>query len=179
MIAEKHVVPIAKEIVRVLVERREKLVLAESCTAGFLCALLGQVPGVSECLCGSFVTYRAGSKRDWLGVKSETIEKYTTESIQVAEEMARGALYECEEADWSLAVVGHFGPGAPAGKDGQIHFCIAYGPEAEIAQRFTYTLTQTDRIDRQRFAAEMILTYLGRCLVKAPQNELTLESNHD
>lgn len=170
----ERIFPVSQEVVRLLLQRKERLVLAESCTAGFVCAQLGQIPGVSECLCGSFVTYRPESKRHWLGVRSETIEQYTTESIEVAEEMAYGAIMECEEAHWSLAVVGHFGPNSPVEKDGEIHVCIArYVPNegVQIHQRISHVLQDITRVRRQQNATEFILSHLGRCLVQQTNDE--------
>ena len=164
----ERIFAVSKEVVRLLIQRKERLVLAESCTAGFICAQLGQIPGVSDCLCGSFVTYRPESKIEWLGVRSETIAQHTTESMEVAEEMARGAIMECAEAHWSLAVVGHFGPNAPKEKDGEMHVCITryVDDEIQICQRISHVLQDTDRVRRQQHATEFVLSYLGRCLVQ-------------
>jgi PncC family amidohydrolase len=165
---ENRELVVAKEVVQLLVARNERLILAESCTAGYLCAVLGQIPGASECLCGSFVTYRPNSKMNWLGVRQNTIDKYTTESMEVATEMAYGALVHCLEAQWSVAVVGHFGPNAPAEKDGRIYVCIAYliDGNAHILQKLTYDLRDVGRIARQRDAVEFIISHLGRCIVE-------------
>ena len=51
-----------------LAERQERLVLAESCTGGLICATLATIPGISQWLCGSSVVYRETTKRDWLGI---------------------------------------------------------------------------------------------------------------
>ena len=164
----ERVLPVTREVVRILLRRKERIVLAESCTAGMLCALLGQIPGVSECLCGSFVTYRPEAKKDWLGVGSQVIAKHTTESIEVAEEMARGALVECTEADWAIAIVGHLGPDAPVDQDGKIYVCIARYADGTpaIYQRIEHVLGSHERTHRQRDAAEFVLSQFGRCLVQ-------------
>lgn len=162
----------AKEVFRRLKERQELVVFAESCTAGAICALFAQVPGVSDVLCGSFVTYQANSKRFWLNVSSETIDQFTCESPQVAAEMARNVLYEATEATWSVAIVGHLGPNAGE-KDGHIWVSVARyvdhepGLGEEVIFSSNYVLRSNDRIARQREAAEFALTQLARHLVAA------------
>ena len=68
-----------------------KLVLAESCTGGLAAANLVAIEGASQYLCGSFVTYRPAIKKQWLGIRDETIEKHTCESQEVCTEMAVSA----------------------------------------------------------------------------------------
>ena len=58
----------AEQLVRQLEQAGRKLVLAESCTGGLIAAELAKVPGVSNWLCGSAVTYRIPVKIDWLNV---------------------------------------------------------------------------------------------------------------
>jgi len=116
---------VVREVVTGLCEREEKIVFAESCTAGMISATLATIPGASKCLCGSFVTYRPKMKRRLLGVKAKTLKKHTAESPQVAKQMAVGALEKCSEAHWSVSIVGHFGPGSPPDKDGKVWIAIA------------------------------------------------------
>lgn len=161
---------IAKRILDELVKKGHKLVFAESCTAGNLAAEFAKIPGASNCLCGSFVTYKSKMKRQILGVKSKTIKKYTAESPQVAEEMAIRAL-EISGADWSAAVVGHFGPGAPPEKDGKICIAIAkrvraFGkksknkPDKLKCKSVELTLKQRTRISRCKETTGLVLGFL-------------------
>jgi len=87
------------------------IVFAESCTAGLCSATMGQVDGISAHLSGSAVTYRSDTKLRWLGVRSSTIDEHSSESVQIAEEMALGVLEKTPEADWATAVVGHLADG--------------------------------------------------------------------
>lgn len=163
----------AKHVVDELTRRKEKVILAESCTAGLVCATLGQVPGVSEVLCGSLVTYRPSVKRNWLKVQQDTIESHTTESFEVAEEMAAGALGQCDEATWAAAVVGHFGPNAPEESDGLIYVVIARKTKkGKIkCERAEHRLNDKDRVSRQLGAAEIVLTELSRAILKRTKKE--------
>lgn len=115
---------ISEKLFDKLHQRDEKIVLAESCTAGAVASALGLIPGISRHLCGSIVSYRAESKKKWLGVRRKTMKKFTTESIETASEMALGIMVKCPESNWGMAIVGHLGPDAPANKDGVIYISI-------------------------------------------------------
>ena len=103
----------------------EKIVFAESCTAGLVSATMAGVPGISDYLCGSFVTYRESAKQSMLGISPAELEHHTAVSKVVSESMARNSLERMEEATWSAAITGHLGPGAPVELDGKVFVAIA------------------------------------------------------
>ncbi len=78
--------------------------IAESLTAGLVAARLGSVPGVSDVLRGSLVTYASEVKFDLLGVAPGPVI-----SEQAALEMAEGAC-RVLGADVGLALTGVAGP---------------------------------------------------------------------
>lgn len=165
---------LAEEVSRELTRREEKIVLAESCTAGMIASTLGGIPGISNYMCGSHVVYRADAKRRWLGVKKRTIKKHTTESHKTAVEMAVGALMRTPEANWSVSVVGHLGPDAPEEKDGVLYICIARRTKKnniKIADMIEHKLSKDSRIRRQQQATESVLTFFVRCLSRKTQQE--------
>lgn len=165
---------LAGEVVAELARREEKLVLTESCTAGLVAATLGGVPGVSNHMCGSAVTYRADTKRRWLGIKKKTIKKHTTESHEVAREMAFGALATTPEAKWGVSVVGHLGPDAPEEKDGVIYICVvrrSKDGKIKVKDTAEEKLGKDDRLKRQALATEAVLVHLFRALTKKSRRE--------
>ena len=104
------------EVIRLLRESRKRIVLAESCTGGAIAANFTVVPGVSEVFCGSMVVYRNDSKTQWLGLDPAMLAdpKIGSVSPQTSELLARQVLAHTPEADFALAITGHFGPDAPA-----------------------------------------------------------------
>ena len=82
---------------------------AESCTGGLLTARLVNVPGVSEILKQSYVTYSNKAKHKTLGIPKVIIKKHGAVSEKVAAEMAKGAANSAG-ADVSIAVTGIAGP---------------------------------------------------------------------
>ncbi|MFK7768640.1 MAG: CinA family protein [Mariniblastus sp.] len=138
---------------RLKTRETDRVVFAESCTAGMVAGLLGQFPGISNWLCGSAVTYRESVKQKWLGVSPETLEKHTAESLQTTQEMAVGVLQSIVEATHSTAVTGHLGPQAPSEIDGLIFICVARRStntgEIEVIANKRFQLQTETRIDRQ------------------------------
>lgn len=110
----------------------QRLVLAESCTAGLVAAQLGGLPGVSDRFCGSLVVYRNDSKIRWLGIDPALLDDPTIGpvSAQVTEALARSALARTPEATVAAAITGHLGPGAPSALDGVVYCAIAFRDES-------------------------------------------------
>ncbi len=102
---------------RQLKKNQETLVLAESCTAGLLAALIAETPGASNHFVGSQVVYQNEAKRRWLGVRAKTLQAHSAVSQQVAEEMVHGVLKKTPGASIAAAITGYLGPtGEKVGK---------------------------------------------------------------
>jgi nicotinamide-nucleotide amidase len=83
---------------------------AESCTGGWIAEALTSIAGSSKWFERGFITYSNLSKREMLGVSSETLKQFGAVSEQTAREMAQGALQH-SHAHASLSVTGIAGPG--------------------------------------------------------------------
>lgn len=154
----------------------DRLVLAESCTAGLVAAELGQIPGISEFLCGSMVVYRTPTKTAWLGISSELLNDpgMGPVSAEVTIALAQAVLEKTPEATIAAAITGHLGPGAPADLDGQV-YCAIVRRDA-VGNRFgvqSLKLISPPAIDledlsrrraRQKEAADALLSFLEKKL---------------
>ena len=127
----------ARELADALAREQLRLVLAESCTGGNVAAMLANVPGISTWLCGSFVVYRNQSKTEWLNIPLELLDDphIGPVSSEVTALLAREALNATPEADVSVAVTGHIGPGSPAHLDGQVFFAFARRGHSTVSSR--------------------------------------------
>jgi nicotinamide-nucleotide amidase len=97
-------------VVRLLIERKQTLALAESCTGGFIANRITNVPGASEVFVNGLVTYSNESKQRLLGVREETLAQHGAVSEATARDMAEGAR-EKSKTDFALEVTGIAGPG--------------------------------------------------------------------
>ncbi|KKC25120.1 CinA family protein [Sphingomonas sp. SRS2] len=113
-----------------------KVAVAESCTGGLVAAALTEIPGSSDVLGSSFVTYSNEAKVSMLGVSLELIETFGAVSIAVAWAMARGAVQR-SDADIAVAITGVAGPGGGSEKKpvGTVVFGLALkgGDSEDIA----------------------------------------------
>ncbi|MCC6575477.1 MAG: CinA family nicotinamide mononucleotide deamidase-related protein [Planctomycetes bacterium] len=96
--------------VELLREKKLRVALAESCTGGMIAHLITQVPGSSDVLIESAVTYANEAKQRRLGVKGETLSAHGAVSEQTVREMAEGIKRE-SGADLTVADSGIAGPG--------------------------------------------------------------------
>lgn len=114
--------------------RDTKIATAESCTGGMIIAALTDVPGSSDVVDRGFVTYSNGAKMQMLGVRAETLQDYGAVSIEVAREMAAGAVAQ-SDAQLAVAVTGIAGPGGSEHKpEGRVCFAIAMGDKVQAEQ---------------------------------------------
>lgn len=96
-------------VAQLLLEKNRTIACAESCTGGMIASQLVDYPGISQVLLEGIVAYSNESKRNRLGVKAETLQKYGAVSAQTAAEMARG-IAEASGASIGLATTGIAGP---------------------------------------------------------------------
>lgn len=92
-----------------LVERGERVTVAESLTGGLIADRITNVSGSSRYFVESFVTYSNEAKTERLGVPAELFDEVGAVSEEVAAAMAEGAR-ERARADISVAVTGIAGP---------------------------------------------------------------------
>jgi len=166
---------VVRRLAALLARHRMRVVFAESCTAGLVAASLATVPGISEWLCGSAVTYRDRTKQHWLGVPEALLNDPGAVSEVVARQMAHGVLVHTEEADLAWSITGHLGPDAPGALDGVVFIGAATRERDGIACRDTrrIALCGTSRQARQREAAQLVLQEAVRFL----EDELRGDAN--
>jgi nicotinamide-nucleotide amidase len=125
---------LAQQLGRLLKSNEKKIVLAESCTGGWIAQTITEVPGSSAWFDRGFVTYSNAAKMQMLGVKPETLDKFGAVSAQTATEMANGALAH-SDADCAIAVTGIAGPdGGSAEKPvGTVFIAWAYKNQGGVA----------------------------------------------
>jgi nicotinamide-nucleotide amidase len=105
-----ELIEIARQVGETLERKGILVATAESCTGGWIGEALTAIPGSSNWFERGFITYSNLAKREMLGVNPDILKQYGAVSLEVAREMALGALRH-SHAQVSLAVTGIAGPG--------------------------------------------------------------------
>lgn len=101
---------IEEAVARLLTERKQTVAFAESCTGGMCAKRLTDIAGTSEIFHCGVVSYSNDIKHKVLGVKTETLDKYTAVSAECAKEMAEGVRL-LGDATYGVSITGYAGPG--------------------------------------------------------------------
>ncbi|HZK43605.1 MAG TPA: competence/damage-inducible protein A [Syntrophomonadaceae bacterium] len=114
-------------VAKQLTENNYKIAVAESCTGGLVSKYLTDMPGSSEYLWGSIISYSNMAKIQLLDVSKETLKRFGAVSKETAEEMAKGIL-KVSGTNLGLAITGIAGPdgGSPEKPVGLVYIALAY-----------------------------------------------------
>ncbi len=147
----------------VMTEKGLTLSVAESCTGGLLSKRITDVPGASKFYKGGACTYCDEIKMKVLGVKKETLDKYTAVSTQTAGEMARG-IAQAYGTDIGIGITGYAGPdgGADGTPAGTVHIGIFYAGKTGVRTILSPRGRENARRDAANHALEMILRAAGK-----------------
>lgn len=96
-------------LVKILFEKNLKIATVESCTGGLVASSIVSVPGASDVLNFSLVTYSNEAKMKLAGVSGDTLDKFTAVSEQTAIEMVKCPDYGLG-ANVVISVTGYAGP---------------------------------------------------------------------
>lgn len=98
-----------KDVVKKLIKQKLTVATAESITGGLVAKMITDVPGSSDILKESFVTYAIEAKIKILGVDKNIIDNYGVVSKEVAEDMAK-KLKKLTGRDICISTTGNAGP---------------------------------------------------------------------
>lgn len=114
--------------IKTLQQKKLTLALAESVTCGMATHKLATCKGTAEVLAGSIICYTPEIKKRLLKVPPAIINKYTCESAEVTETLAKN-LSRLITADIHAAITGLASKGGSETKEkpvGTIFFCVQY-----------------------------------------------------
>lgn len=152
-----------EEIAQRLVDKEQRVSVAEADTCGLVGYMLSTVPGSSKYFPGGVIAYTGGLKQSILGVSDELYNSKGSVSPEMAIAMAKGVQH-LTGTDYALSVTGVAGPtGGRSGLPVGTFYIGLVGPDdLEVAERL-----QTDANDRdgnKRQAAQAVLDLLGKHL---------------
>ncbi len=148
---------LAGAVGRLLLEKKQTLAVAESCTGGYISHLITSVPGSSGWYNGGIVAYSNAIKQNLLGVPVESIQKYGAVSEQVVRHMAEGARKKLN-AGFAVATSGIAGPagGTEEKPVGTVWIAVAT-PEKTVAEKFVFGDNRERNIVRSSQTALQLL----------------------
>ncbi len=149
---------VQENLVEVLREKNLKIATAESCTGGLLSEMITDVSGASNVFECGVCSYSNEIKISVLGVKKETIDKYTEVSTQTAEEMAEG-VRKISNADIAVSTTGVAGPTGGTEENPVGTVCIGFATRSGVfSEKKNFNLDGcNDRGEIRRRCAEYCL----------------------
>lgn len=147
------------KIIEILRKLNYHIACAESCTGGLIISSLISIPGASNVINESYVTYSNEAKERILGVNPDTIQKYHVESNEVSLEMARG-LKKISGADVCISVTGFAGGLEKLPTDGLCFFTIIINGEEYSDKVQVSGNRNTARINQKNYILEKTLEKL-------------------
>ncbi|MFD0963044.1 competence/damage-inducible protein A [Pseudofulvibacter geojedonensis] len=125
-------------VTNLLLEKKQTISLAESCTGGLIASTITKIPGVSAIFKGSMVTYQTPTKSYVLGVDENIIKEHSVVSTQVAKDMAL-KVQSNFKSDYSIATTGNAGPskGDSDAEVGTVFIAVA-SPNGVVVSEFNF-----------------------------------------
>src|SRR5213076_2654175 len=125
-------VPIAQLIAAKLIERGERIAVAESSTGGLISAALLAVPGASAYFLGSAVVYTRDARRILMEIPDDQMKGIRSASEVYAKLLAEQVRRRFS-SDWGLSETGATGPTGNRYGDAAGHSCMAVaGPQGAV-----------------------------------------------
>jgi nicotinamide-nucleotide amidase len=149
------------QMAEVLIEKKLRLAVAESCTGGMLAQQCTSLSGCSDWFECGFVTYSYASKTSLLDVQADVLKEHGAVNKEVAEQMASGVLNHCD-ANISASITGIAGPsgGSESKPIGTVYIATAVKNQSANA---THYLFQGDRQSVREQSVQMsIIEILSR-----------------
>lgn len=123
---------------KLLIQKKAKMAVSESCTGGYLAHLITSVPGASQYFEGGLVSYSNEVKKEILNVRELNLKKHGAVSEFVVNDMAINTM-GLFDVDYTIAISGIAGPGGgtPEKPVGTVWIAVA-DPMRVIAEKFTF-----------------------------------------
>jgi len=164
---EIEIFNLARQVGKKLTQLGFFLASAESCTGGWLGQVITDIAGSSAWYERGFITYSNLSKHEMLGVSFSTLEQYGAVSVEVAQEMAIGALKN-SHAQVSVAITGIAGPGGGSNLKPVGTVCLAWVVKDGLMQKKQF-LFEGNREAIRRQAVSTALQGVMELLEDSPE----------
>lgn len=156
----ERILTLSERLVSELKTKGLYITTVESCTGGALAYYITNIPGASEVMKDSFITYSNEAKIA-LGVPAEIIEKHTVYSLETATAMAETGLKKSIRADVGVGITGSISradPNNPNSTPGEIYFAVKY-LDKSVAQKLNVVAERRFEV-KQKIVEEALVTIL-------------------
>lgn len=138
---------IAERVHTILLDKKIKITLAESCTGGKIAVSLIENEKASNYFQLGLVIYSIQSKIEVLHVKKDVIDKYGVVSREVAEELAQNARIIIDSTDIGLGITGLAGPDSDEKFDSGTAFVAIATAESCFAKKLKNNGNRKENIE--------------------------------
>jgi len=182
--AEKLILPVAKElkkrfgqnvyttdenitleecVINLLKKNHLTLATAESCSGGLFAGRIVNVSGASDIFSEGVITYSNEVKKDLIGVRAETLQKFGAVSRQTAQEMAIG-VRKLSGAGAAISITGIAGPGGGSDEKpvGLVYIGCSINDQTDVRE---YRL-RGNRQKIREYSVVYALDFLRNCMLK-------------
>ena len=151
-------------IVKKLIKDNKTISTMESCTGGFIANKITNIPGSSEILKFSAVTYSNEFKIK-MGVNSKIIDKYTVYSIETANEMSKN-ISRFTNSDYGIGITGKLcstDPANPTEHDDIVYISI-YDNNTNKIYEYNVKVKNQPRENNKELISEFLLEKLDNII---------------
>lgn len=155
-----------EEIVKILTKQKKTVSTMESCTGGSLANAITNIPGASEILKFSAVTYSNEFKIK-MGVPKDIIDTYSVYSIETAIEMSK-KISEFTNSNYGIGITGKLNRGDPhnlSGDDNKVYFSI-YNKDKNTNYNDSLKVTKETRKENKEEVIEKIIDKFYKIIKK-------------
>ncbi len=155
----------AKKTVELLLDKKMKIAVAESCTGGLIAKLITDVSGASSVFECGVVSYANSIKASLLNVSQETLDTFGAVSEETVKQMATG-VQKLSDADITVAVSGIAGPSSDSTDKpvGLIWLAVYYDGKIttkKLENKFTENVRENNRNTAAKQAFELVCSALN------------------
>ena len=153
----QNLIPIAEQIAKQLVARKETIAVAESSTGGLISAALLAVPGASAYFLGSAVVYTRDARRILMNIPDDAMKGIRSAS-EIYARLLASEIRSRFTSHWGLSETGATGPTGNRYGDAAGHSCIAVAGVETVA--ITIETGSADRVANMHAFAHAALSLL-------------------
>ena len=155
------------KIVNELIDKNKTIATMESCTGGALASEITNVPGASDILKFSAVTY-SNEYKIKMGVSKDIIDKYSVYSRETAIEMAKN-IQDFAHSDFGIGITGKINRSDKAndfGDDEKVFICIYEKENNKLHELELDVIPNIDRKINKEYIVQNVGNFLYDLLTK-------------